>query len=58
MNNEREFSSSEFADAETTTEYDPKTGNTNVEKCVNGKCEKFVQFKNGTLAALNVPTAQ
>lgn len=56
MTVEREFSSSDYADSETTTEYDAKTGNYNVEKCVNGKCEKFIQYKNGTMVSQTAST--
>ena len=53
----KDFASSEFSNSETTTEYDAKTGTYHVEKCVNGKCEKFTQFKNGTMAAQANQTA-
>ena len=51
MTAEREYKSAEFGDSETTTEYDQKTDTYNVEKCVNGKCDKFTQYKNGTMVA-------
>jgi hypothetical protein len=38
---EREYTSSEFANAETTTECNKETGVCNVDKCVNGACKKF-----------------
>lgn len=53
----KDFASSEFSNSETTTEYDAKTGTYHVEKCVNGKCEKFTQFKNGTMVAQANQTA-
>ena len=39
----KNFDASEFSNSETTTEFDAKTGTYHVEKCVNGKCEKFTQ---------------
>ena len=48
---EKLFPSNEFSDSETTTEFDAKTGTYLVEKCVNGNCQKFTQYKNGTIIA-------
>lgn len=53
----KDFASSEFSNSETTTEYDAKTGQYHIEKCVNGKCEKYSQFKNGTIVAQTNKTA-
>lgn len=48
IDSEKEYVSKEFSNAETTTDCDRKSGICIVEKCINGDCQKFTQYTNGT----------
>jgi len=53
IDSEKEYASREFSNAEVTTDCDEKSGICMVEKCVNGNCQKFTQYTNGTRIQTN-----